>query len=61
MLVGIILELDIVGGSTDVTIRKDGETVAEGNWYLDEIQAHVTDMAKSFMWQDNDKVFIDLA
>lgn len=61
MTVGMILENTFIEADTQVYIRdKDMKVVAEGNWYLDCIQEHVTEDAESFTWQDDDKVFIDL-
>lgn len=64
MRVRDIIDLWFVEDSTEIWIRKDGESgmavLAHGNWYQDDVLKCMDCQAGSFTWQDDDVVYIDI-
>lgn len=56
-----IVEMGLIKDSTEVFIRdEDFRVIASGNWYQDNILAHIDDEVECFTWQDDDKFYIDI-
>lgn len=54
--------MGLIGDNTEVFIRnKSFHVLAHGNWYQDNILEYVHREVESFTWQDDEKIYIDLA
>lgn len=57
-------ELGLIKDNTKVWIRSTGgfkmKVLAYGNWYHDDVLKYIGHEVESFIWQDDDTVFIDI-
>lgn len=62
MTVSKIFEMEIVGDNTEIFIRRNEgfDILAHGNWFLDDVLTYTGHEVKSFTWQDNNEVYIDV-
>lgn len=60
MTVKEIFELRLIKDTTIVWIRNDLKVVARGNWYQDNILYQIDREVESFVWQDDDNIYIDV-
>lgn len=62
MTIEKIFFMGLIGDNTEVFIRnKSFHVLAHGNWYQDNILEYVHREVESFTWQDDEKIYIDLA
>ena len=62
MTVKTINEMGLIDDNTEIVIR-EGEgfgTLARGNWYQDDILAYSGYEVESFIWQDDNRIYIDV-
>lgn len=56
-----IFELGLINELTEIFIRKEYfHILTHGNWCHDDILKYQDRELTSFVWQDNNKIFIDL-
>ncbi|MDE7266089.1 MAG: hypothetical protein K2N89_01325 [Lachnospiraceae bacterium] len=61
MTIGKIYETGLIKDETDIFIReRDFNIIAQGKWYEDRILDYANMEVKSFTWQDDGKVYIDV-
>lgn len=61
MKINDILEMGFIDDRTEIFIRDTGfHVLAHGNWYQDNILDHQEKKVESFIWQDDNKVYIDV-
>lgn len=54
--------LMLAGDNTVLYIRdQDFNLITSGNWYQDNVLEYVHCEVESFTWQDDEKIYIDLA
>lgn len=54
-------ELELVDDATEVFIGDENfPTMAHGNWYQDDVMEYAHSEVKSFTWQDDNKLYIEL-
>lgn len=54
--------MGLIGDNTEVFIRDTGfHVLAHGNWYQDNVLEYAHHEVESFTWQDDNKIYIDLA
>lgn len=59
-----VFELGIIKDDTEVYIRDTNfNLLAKGNWYEDHVVDYIISIhpVKSFTWQDDNKIYIDIA
>ena len=62
MTIEKIFFMGLIGDNTEVFIRDTGfHVLAHGNWYQDNILNYMHHEVESFTWQDDEKIYIDLA
>lgn len=62
MTVKTINEMGLIDDNTEIVIR-EGEgfdTLARGNWYQDDILAYNSHEVEGFIWQDDNRIYIDV-
>lgn len=56
-----ILEIALIADNTEVFIRNNEmQVIAHGNWFQDNVLAHMNDEVECFTWQDDNKFYVDL-
>jgi len=56
-----IWAMGLVDGGTEVWVRDpDLNVLAHGDWYQDNIQEYLHHELESFVWQDDNTIYIDL-
>ena len=58
-----IYEMGLIEDYTEIFVRhSEGfKVLAHGNWYQDNVLEYTHREVESFTWQDDDKIYIDLA
>ncbi len=60
-----LCEMGLIKDDTEIWIRRsegmhDPRMVAHGNWYQDHMLDYMQNAVKSFTWQDNNTLVIDI-
>lgn len=56
-----IIELELINDNTEVWIRNSAHyALAHGNWYQDSVLGLMGREIERFVWQENNKVYVDV-
>lgn len=63
MTVEKIYEMGLIKDDTELFIRpsENFDVLAHGNWRQDDVLNYMHHEVESFTWQDDEKIYIDLA
>lgn len=62
MTSGKMYEMGLIKDSTEIFIRDSNMNVlTHGNWYQDNVLDYIHHEVESFTWQNDNKIYIDLA
>ena len=58
-----IYEIGLIKDDTEIFVRhSEGfKILAHGNWYQDNVLEYMHHEVESFTWQDDNKIYVDLA
>lgn len=56
-----LLHLGLVKDDTELFVQNETmHVLAHGNWYQDDVLEYIHHEVESFIWQDDNKIYIDI-